>query len=304
MALAIDEIPSELVSHVTAGCGKRGVEWLEALPRMINCLEDLWQVAVGEPFAGIEYNFVAPAIKDNGEEVVIKIHPPWDPIEIFDEAAFLAKREGRGCVRLLAVNHDSRAIMLERILPGRTLTEIFAESKSDAVGPAIEALKSISIPASHTPPTAPTVDGWFGNFERYRETDFPRRYAEKAFEFYRELSPEPGRTLYIHGDFHPGNIVNAEREQFLVIDPKGVVGHIGFEIAAFLNNFYWWQENDPDIDRILADALEQFSSAFEIPQTELRKWAYAQMVIGAWWNYSDMPDLYDGGVVKADVWNV
>ncbi len=91
---------------------------------------------------------------------------------------------------------------------------------------------------------------------------------------------------------------------YCVIDPKGWAGHIGYEIAVFLNNYHWWQEKRSDIGSRLDQAVQEFARAFGLVEFELRQWAYAQMVIGAWWNFSDMPELYDGSVVKADVWEV
>jgi streptomycin 6-kinase len=299
-----ERLPCELVSHVSVGCGERGVAWLRDLPKVMQRLEKLWSLRIGEPFPGIEYNFVAPATREDGEDVVVKIHPPWDPIEIFDEAEYLRARDGDSCVRLLAEEQSLRSIMIERLTPGRTLTELFDKRKMDSLSPAIDVLLRITMPTSAAPADAPTVDRYFRTFERYRETDFPHDYAEKAFDIYNDLSRQTDRTFYIHGDFHPANVVNSDRGPYLAIDPKGVVGHIGYEIACFLNNFHWWQEDDPDVRSKLAVAVQEFSTAFDIPEIELRQWAYAQMVIGAWWNYADMPGLYDGSVVKADIWDV
>lgn len=299
-----NSLPAELVAHVSAGCGDPGLRWLKELPTLIRRLEMVWSVRVGKPFPGIEYNFVAPAQRSSGEAVVIKIHPPWDPVEIFDEAAYLRTRAGDGCVRLLAVDEPARAILLERLVPGRTLVEMFSSRKPDAVGPAIEVLRRITRPAENAPADAPSLDGWFTNFESYKETDFPASYASKALGLYHDLMNRHDRPFYLHGDFHPGNIVSSDRGPFLAIDPKGIVGPLGYEIAVFLNNFHWWQETEPEVMGRLDMAVKQFAEAFDIPADEIRQWAYAQMVLGAWWTYSDLPDLYDGSVVKADVWGV
>ncbi len=300
----LDHLPNDLVTHVSAGCGDRGVEWLARLPDLIRHLEERWSIRIIEPFPGIEFNFVASAERSNGESVVVKIHPPWDPVEIFDEAEYLKIRDGDGCVRLLDVDESSKAILLERLFPGRTLTEVFSSKKAEAVRPAIEVLCRILRPAGDAPASAPTLDEWFAKFGRYVKTDFPARYAEKALAIYRELSVQRDRVFYIHGDFHPGNIVNSDRGPFLAIDPKGIVGHLGYEISVFLNNFHWWQETEPGVVGRLDVAVRQFSETFDIPGQEIRQWAFAGMVIGSWWTYADMPSLYDGGVVKADIWGV
>ena len=51
-------------------------------------------------------------------------------------------------------------------------------------------------------------------------------------------------------------------------------------------------------------SVREFSSAFEIDPFELRQWAFAQMVLGAWWTFDESPTLYDDQVAKADIWGV
>jgi streptomycin 6-kinase len=118
------------------------------------------------------------------------------------------------------------------------------------------------------------------------------------------LSKQLNKTYYIHGDFHPGNVVAADRAAYLAIDPKGIVGHIGYDIAVFLNNLEWWQRKHPDVREFLQTAIEQFSTAFSINKREIREWAFAYMVIGAWWSFDEMPEHYDNEVVLSDVWGV
>jgi len=299
-----DSLPEEMVKHISAICGARGKEWFEALPEIIRQLEGQWAVKVLEPFPGIEYNFVAPAVLDDGTNTVVKISPPFERIEIFNEARYLSSREGVGAVKLLAVDRDLQAILIERALPGEALFRRFDHDPSQCVQPAIRVLKSILRPVPSDMTDVGTLDGWFKNFRRYSETDFPASYAEKAFEIYGRLSPQSGRTLYLHGDFHPGNIVTSDRSEFLAIDPKGIVGHLGYDIAVFLNNLHWWRRKSPDIAEFLSDAIEQFGLAFAFDERELREWAYGYMVIGAWWNLEDMPEHYDAEVALIDVWEV
>ena len=71
-----DTLPQELITHVTAICGERGEKWFDRLPKTIRELETEWSVKVGEPFSGIEFNFVAEAAM-NGRPVVVKIAPPF-----------------------------------------------------------------------------------------------------------------------------------------------------------------------------------------------------------------------------------
>jgi len=299
-----ESLPHELVTHITAQCGRPGEEWFDGLPTIIKSLERRWEITVSEPFPGIEFNYVATAVRQTGEDVVIKISPPFEQIEIFGEAAYLRDRNGDGAIRLLAVDAEHQAILLERAFPGKNLAELFTGNEADSLKPAIDTLRAILRPPPSNSGEIVALDDWFDGMRRYLSTAFPSHYGSKALEIYDHLSKQPNRTFYLHGDYHPGNVVNATRSRFLAIDPKGIIGHVGYEIAVFLNNYHWWQEKRPDVRDRLATALSKFAMAFNISPYELRQWAFAQMVLGAWWNFTDTPDLYDNEVVKADIWDV
>jgi len=299
-----DSLPVELITHVTSICGQRGVEWLEGLESRIAELEQAWSIKVGDPFSAGEFNFVAPARRFNGELTVLKIAPPYDRTEIFREAAFLRHRNGNGAVKLIAEDADRFAILLEHALPGKNLAEIFRDNAPAAVVPSIEVLRSIiSEPPSDSTGII-TLDNWFDGMRRHSSTKFPADYATKALRIYERLSRQRNRIFYLHGDFHPGNIVSATRARFLAIDPKGIIGHIGYDIAVFLNNFHWWQETRSDVRLRLDRAVDQFAEAFDIDAMELREWAFAQLVLSAWWTLEDMPEMYNNEVAKADIWDV
>ena len=297
-------LPEELVTHVTAGCGQLGVEWLGNLPDIIRHLEKVWSIAVLEPFPGIEFNFVAPGVNRGSDAVVLKVAPPWEPIEIFSEAEYLRARDGDGCVKLLAEDHDHKAILLERVIPGQSLWEHFKDRETESLGPAIEVLRNILRPCSGKETHIARLDRWFDGLRKYPGSGFPEAYAKRALSLYEELAAGSPRDNYLHGDYHPGNVVTSGEREFIAIDPKGLEGNIGYDIAVFLNNYYWWQEKRSDVRKRLAAAIERFAAEFELSTVDVRRWAYAQAVLGAWWNFADMPSLYDGGVVKADIWDV
>jgi streptomycin 6-kinase len=299
-----DSLPSELIHHVIAICGRDGEEWIESLESNVRDLEEKWSIKVLDPFVAGEFNYVAPAKLESGELAVLKLAPPYKMVEIFAESAYLRAREGRGAVKLIAEERTRKAILIEHALPGKNLTECFKDNEPASVEPAILAFKAALLPPPTDVSDVAYLDTWFDGLRRFATTKFPAEYAIKALSIYDDLSIQTSRVFYLHGDFHPGNIVSATREPFLMIDPKGIVGHIGYDIGVFLNNLYWWQEKKPDVEERLETAVAQFADAFDIDPFELRQWAYAQMVLGAWWSSEDMPEFYDNAVAKADIWNV
>ena len=299
-----DSLPSAFVANTTALCGKRGEGWLDRLPDLIRTLEQRWSINAGKPFPNIEYNYVAVAERVDGTSAVLKIGIPLDSTEIYGEAKYLRTLAGAGAVRLLEEAREDQAVLLERVVPGEKLTDLFEGREAEAVEPAIELLKVIGCSVPGELSDVILLDDWFDGMGRFCEKGFPERYASRALDIYKMLSRQTGRTFYLHGDFHPDNIVSATRSPFLVIDPKGIVGHLGYEIAVFLNNFHWWQEDKPNVKGILEGAVRRFAVAFALDPLELRQWAFAQMVLSAWWTFDEMPDIYDGEVAKADIWDV
>jgi len=294
--------PDELVKHVTAICGDAGVTWLLDLPRIVTELEEKWGVKTELAFEKGEYNFVAP-VSSETVDAVLKVSPPYPTIEIFAEAEFLGKLNGHSAARLLREDRESRAILIERIHPGETMDVYFADDPFACVDPAIKVLKSILTPPPYPPSEAQLFYDWFYRFQRSLETEFPREYAIKAMAIYDKLFQDDEGTFYLHGDFHPGNVISS-RDGFVIIDPKGLVGHVAYDISVFLNNLHWWQKGKDGVREKLFEAARQFGEAFGMDEFTIREAAYAGMVIGAWWNFEDMPEHYNNEVVLADIWEV
>ena len=299
-------LPPELVKHVSGICGADGDNWLAGLHAQVDELRAAWSIEVREPFVAGEFNFVAPATRlPDGDDEILKIAPPYSDQEYLREAEFLRARKGRGAVHLLEQDVGRRAILIERAVPGANLAEIFEKAKHDSLAPAIAVLRRLV----DKPPVdllhRKTIDEWFDGLRRYHEKGFPADYAIKALAIYERLTKSADSMYYLHGDFHPANVVSSTRDEYLAIDPKGMIGHIGYDIAVFLNNFHWWQENEAGLQSKLDAAVLSFSEAFDMSPIDLREWAFAQMVLGAWWSFDEMPEHYEESTVaKADIWNV
>ena len=86
-------------------------------------------------------------------------------------------------------------------------------------------------------------------------TDFlPDAVVERAADLLSELTETSGEPVLLHGDLHHYNILSAEREPWLAIDPKGIVGAAEFDVCAFLRNELLSQ-HEPE--RVLARRIDQ-----------------------------------------------
>lgn len=296
----LNDLPEKFVRLISESHGAKGAAWLAALPKIIAEIERDWSLVVRSPYKNLSYHFVAPCELKDGGEAVLKIGYPEEYSPIFNEVEALRIYDGRGAVEFLKLDCNRLALLIEKLNPGETLKNVFAGNEDAVVDTAVDILRKIKRkpPENHN---LVFLKDWFAGFEKAKKTDFPAAALEKAQSFYKELSV--AESFLIHGDFHHENILSAEREKFLVIDPKGIIGQIGYEISVFLNNHVWWLEKDVDLSEKLDYAISKFSEAFEISVLDLRKWAYAQGVLSAWWTYEENGENWKKDLALAEVWD-
>jgi hypothetical protein len=109
-------IPDEVVRMNVAVHGKAGRDWITALPALVEELSARWGLTLGPPFEGGCVGFVAPALRADGGQAVLKISLLDE--ENRHEGDALAFWAGDGVVRLLDADPGLGALLLERLEPG------------------------------------------------------------------------------------------------------------------------------------------------------------------------------------------
>jgi streptomycin 6-kinase len=295
------KLPERFVQNTIDLHREKGEQWLDDLPHLIGEIRENWSLTVEKSFPNLSYHFVAPCVlRENGTRAVLKIGFPEPDSIVFSEAKMLGHFDGNGAVKLLQFDENRCSLLLERLLPGEDLTELCQKNDGQATAIATDIMRKIwDVPFKSN--DFPDLEKWTASFRQAENTNFSQRHFETTREFFDELiNSSEQRSL--HGDLHHQNILSAEREPYLAIDPKGIIGDIGFEIAVFLNNPRGWILSHPNRRQILEKRIEQFSRAFEIEPLELRKWAYAEAILSAWWTFEDGGADWAKWLACADVW--
>ncbi|MCK4978591.1 MAG: hypothetical protein KAS36_16775, partial [Anaerolineales bacterium] len=97
-------------------------------------------------------------------------------------------------------------------------------------------------------------------------------------------------TVLLHGDLHHWNILSAQRQPWLAIDPKGVIGEPAYEIGAWLRNPFPYILAEQYPDRLILRRAEQLSEELGFDRKRLLAWGLAQAILAAWWSYIDTQD--------------
>jgi streptomycin 6-kinase len=101
---------------------------------------------------------------------------------------------------------------------------------------------------------------------------FDRALLDRALGALRELGPDQDEQVVLHQDFHGGNVLRAEREPWLAIDPKPLVGERAFDAASLLRDRR--DELAADLQPALRvrRRLDQVSSELGQDRERLRGW--------------------------------
>lgn len=294
------QLPERFRQNIIDSHSERGERWLKDLPRLIAEIAQNWSLAVEKPFPNLSYHFVAPCVCEDGAAAVLKVGFNEPDSIVFGEAKMLELLNGNGAVRLLQFDENNCALLLERLMPGEDLTGLCKINDERATLIAIDVMKKIRR-VSFENNDFPSLEKWTSSFRQAENTGFSQRHFENGQKFFDELINSSEKRL-LHGDLHHQNILSAEREAFLAIDPKGIIGDIGFEISTFLNNPRSWVLKHPNRREILKKRVEMFARSFEIEPNNLRKWAYAEAVLSAWWTFEDNGAGWEKWLACADVW--
>lgn len=284
-------LPHNFVQTVCSTWGEPGRAWLRTLPTLLEDSARRWGLTLSLPFPNLTFHYVAPAVMADGTEAVLKAGVPDK--EIQREAAALRAFDGRGSVRLLDADTDTGLLLLERLRPGAVLTTLAEEaSDTEATRIAASVMRGLWRPA---PPghEFPTVGDWGQGFARLRARfgggvgPLPRAWVEEAESLFAELLASSAPPVLLHGDLHHDNILSAERQPWLAIDPKGLVGEPAYEVGALLRNLWPDRHMHQNTQRLLDRRARQLAEELELDLARVRGWAVAQAVLSAWWGIED-----------------
>lgn len=274
--------------------GAEGERWLADLPELLNKAAHRWDLSLGEPFL-LSYNYVCAATRADGTQAVLKIGVPNR--ELKSEMTALRLFAGEGACRLLEADDEDCAFLLERLSPGQMLVSLDDDEARTHI--ACQVMTRLWRPAPSELPFIP-LSSWFAKLDKLRPGHgggtgpFPRWLVERVEALLPDLLHPSNPQMLIHGDFHHFNVLSAERSEcgWLAIDPKGVVGPVGYEVGPLLINPWDDLLKSGDPVRITERRLAILGDHLGLSAAHLRDWGLCHCLLSAWW---DMDETGRGG---------
>lgn len=272
-------IPARLAA--TCSGSPESMAWLARLPETLRALQDMWSLALGEPFDGREVScaWVAPAARGDGTRAILKVGMPH--MEGQHEIQALRFWDGDPTVRLLAADEARNAMLLERCEPGTPLRQL-PEPEQDVVIAGL--LRRLwRAPAAPHPfrPLAEMTAYWAGETIADAARWPDAGLVQAGLDLLAELPRTSPGDVLLATDLHAGNVLRARREPWLAIDPKPFVGDPAYDATQHLFNC---------VERVRADpraTVRRFADLLEVDHERVRLWMFARAA-------AEPRDVWDG----------
>ena len=282
-------VPEKLIAYHGRFRGEEGLAWIARLPRLAASYLRRWGLTPdGAPMHGM-VALVLPVRRADGVPAALKLQP-IDP-EHLGEGVALRAWDGQGAVRLLAEDEtaDSSILLLERLRSDRMLRSL--PDIDQAVGVLTGLLARLN--AHRAPPEIRRLDDVVAEMI----ADAPMAVAAQSdpdeakllarwVAMVAELAGHAGDRL-LHWDLHYYNVLAAEREPWLAIDPKPLAGHPGFELLPALDNRWTEAVGTGDAGRAIRRRFDQMIEALALDRAEAVAWIFARILQNEIWSAED-----------------
>ncbi|WP_192930112.1 aminoglycoside phosphotransferase family protein [Alkaliphilus pronyensis] len=220
-----------------------------------------------------------------------------NPSEFRSEVAALKSFKSKAICQLLEVDFNNMVLIEEAIEPGLMLkSEKDIDVRLDVFCNLFKELHS----KDKSLEKANYSDDHEFKYKSYKEwvfkiCDYMDKQAswkevalhmKRAKELYIELSKVYSSKSLLHGDFHYYNILKGKND-YMIIDPKGVIGDPIFDIPRYVLNEFCDQEDDLLIDSTIEKVFNVISKELDVPKQVLSKLLYIEGTMAVCWNIED-----------------
>ena len=177
---------------------------------------------------------------------------------------------GEPTVRLLEADADLNAMLLERCEPGTVLRSLPEHEQDVVIARLLRRLWRKPLAPHPFRPLAVMIAHWaeetIGAADRWSDAGLVR----EGLQLFQELPGSSSDDVLLATDLHAGNVLRAQREPWLVVDPKPFVGDRAYDATQHLFNRQRRLLAAPDATiRRVADLLE-------VDHERIRLWTFAR----------------------------
>lgn len=248
-------------------------KWRTNVAELVTDCCERWDLRAGEPYVPGVCGHVVRVEQADGTPAVLKVF--WPHHEAEQEADALERWDGNGAVRLLARDDERNAMLLERCEPGS-----FLSTAADPVGVFVELLPRLWRSGDGFLSLEAETEIW----SEYTHETPDHKFRDVALGLIRELAPTQGEQVLVNQDLHGENVLAAQREPWLAIDPKPLAGEREFSVASIVRSSELGHSKRDVLYR-----LDRLCLELDLDRERAKGWTIAQTI--AWSGGSDYVEI-------------
>ncbi len=264
--------------------GKSGKEWLSSLPITVEKLSQQWSLKHIKPVDNMSWNYVALALQRNNLPVVLKIS--CDKQSIQDEYKALRHFDGHESIKVLDINLEYNALLLQQAIPGHCLKERHPRKLADTIKIYAEIVQALATQKNYDKSATQHVSKWCNTIDRITDPRIEKCLVDKASQLRSVVLGTSQHVYLCHGDLHLENIIQ-HGSHWLAIDPKGIIGEMAFEAAAFDLLSPDELKDSQNVTFKIIDRVEKLSITLGIDFNRILAWIFLRTIISAQWFIED-----------------
>jgi len=245
--------------------------WLAGLPEVVAELARRWSLRLGPPFEAARA-WVAPAERADGTAAVLKLGLPH--FEAEHEGDGLRVWNGDGAVRLFDSEPAQHALLLERLSPGTPLAERARLEQDAVLARLLLRLWRAAVPARPFRPLADMAERWCNEAVARRSGWADAGLVNEGLRLFEELPRSAPSRVLLATDLHAGNVLAAQREPWLAIDPKPFVGDAAYDATQHL-----LFDSRASVLADSDEAIRSFADLLELSHERVRLWTFARAAL-------------------------
>jgi streptomycin 6-kinase len=242
--------------------------WLDRLPATVESLSKQWSLTIGTVYGSASCAWVASVTCADDTPAVLKLGIPH--MEGRDEAHGLRFWNGEPTARLLRSDDELGAMLLERCEPGTSLRERPESEQNKVIASLLHRLwRTPNAPHPFRPLSA-LMEYWIAETVDRTEEWPDAELVRDGLRLFAELPSTASEEVLLATDLHAGNVLRAQRQPWLVIDPKPFIGDPAYDLTQHLFNCSVSLCADP------YGTIRRFADLVGIDQERVRLWTFAR----------------------------
>lgn len=268
-----------LCSNILSQYGKKGEIWLADLPNLILQVQDRYGLSSLIPAHNMSYNHVLLGLH-NAQPIVLKLGLDVDGFK--REAAALRAFSGFGAVKLLA--EENGLLLLERANPGVSLKSYCFKKEEESLVITTHIIKHLQQAPVPQQSIFPHLKDWLKVLDA--SWNIPEKHLQKARGLRDALLHTANHEILLHGDLHHDNILKNHHD-WVVIDPKGVMGDPIYEVVSFIRNPMPELLHHSEHIDIIHQRIKFFADSLQCLEQRISQWCFVQAVLSWIWALED-----------------